>query len=60
MLRWSGPGADWVTLLVVPPPISVTLKGIVTLVRLRHPENADSPRLVTLEGIVTLVNNVPD
>ncbi len=33
----------------------VTLLGIVTLVRLLQPENAESPMLVTLLGIVTLV-----
>jgi hypothetical protein len=36
----------------------VTLFGIVTLVRLVHEENADSPMLVTLRGIVTSVRLV--
>ena len=36
----------------------VTLLGIVTLVRLVQPENAQSPMLVTLLGIVTLVRLV--
>ena len=33
----------------------VTLLGIVTLVRLEQPSNAEEPMLVTLLGIVTLV-----
>ena len=33
----------------------VTLSGIITLVKLLHPENAPFPMLVTLLGIVTLV-----
>ena len=36
----------------------VTLLGIVTLVRLVQPANAQSPMLVTLLGIVTLVRLV--
>ena len=36
----------------------VTLLGIVTLVRLVQPQNAQSPMLVTLLGIVTLVRLV--
>ncbi len=36
----------------------VTLPGIVTLVKLLHPENASSPILVTLPGIATLVKLV--
>ena len=37
-----------------PPPISVTLFGIVMLVKLEQPENAELPMLVTLLGIVIL------
>ena len=33
----------------------VTLSGIVTLVRLEHPENASFPMFITLSGIVMLV-----
>ena len=36
----------------------VTLLGMVTLVRLVQPENAQSPMLVTLLGMVTLVRLV--
>jgi hypothetical protein len=33
----------------------VTLSGMVTLVKLEQPENAELPMLVTPSGIVTLV-----
>ena len=39
-------------------PILVTLLGIVTLVRVVQPWNAEPPILVTLLGIVTLVRLV--
>ena len=38
--------------LKIPPPILVTLPGIVMEVRLVQPLNADDPMLVTLSGIV--------
>ena len=38
--------------------MSVTLSGIVTLVRDVHPRKAEPPMLVTLSGIVTLVRDV--
>ena len=38
-----------------PPPMLVTLSGIVMLVRPLQPENALPPMLVTLSGIVMLV-----
>ena len=39
----------------MPSPISVTLFGIVMLVKLLQSSNAESPMLVTLSGIVMLV-----
>jgi hypothetical protein len=39
-----------------PPPMLVTLSGIVMLVRPLQPLNAKCPMLVTLSGIVTLVS----
>jgi len=41
-----------------PPPMLVTLFGIVTLARLVQPEKVHCPMLVTLFGIVTLVRLV--
>jgi hypothetical protein len=42
-----------------PPPILVTLLGIVMLVRLVQDMNAPPPILVTLLGIVMLVTEAP-
>ena len=40
-----------------PPPMLVTLSGMVTLVRLEQYMKAASPMLVTLSGMVTLVSD---
>ena len=39
-------------------PMLITLSGIVTLVKLVQPENAELPMLVTLSGIVILLKLV--